>query len=131
MGRFEGRQIVKIKSTTYRTARCRIQRGWDAWIVMHRSRIVGKTDTYVEAETLARRESGRLDAIREATEALAAEQTFERQAQECAEARHNGTSAIGFDEYERCITGVGHTGPWHDDDAREIEVGYECTEFEF
>jgi hypothetical protein len=115
MGRFEGRQIVKLKSTTYRTARCRIQRGWDAWIVMHRSRIVGKTDTYVEAETLARRESGRLDAIREATEALAAEQRHERNSEAAAAARAMGLRVKGTDMYGNV----------------EIEVGYECTEFEF
>ena len=99
MGRFEGKQLVKRKSTTYRAARCTILRGDDAWVVMHKGRHVGTADTYCEAETLARREAGRLDAIQGDADAMAAEQRHERNAEAAAAARAMGLSATGFDMY--------------------------------
>ena len=98
MGRFEGKQLVKRKDTSYRAARCRILRGDDAWVVMHKGRHVGTADTYCEAETLARMESGRLDSIQDNAEAMAAERLAEQQGEACMAARAMGLSVQGFDE---------------------------------
>lgn len=103
MGRFEGKQLVKRKSTTYRTARCSILRGNDAWIVMHKGRHVGTADTYVEAERLANMESGRLSRLDDDADAMAAEQRHERNGEAAAAARAMGLSATGFDMYGHIV----------------------------
>lgn len=68
MGRFEGKQLVKLASTTYRQGRCTIRRGDTAWVVFHKGRFVGERDTYVEAEELSHNETGRLNAQKDIDE---------------------------------------------------------------
>ena len=97
MGRFENRQLVKLRTNTIRVGRCTILRGNDSWIVRHRKRHVGAKDTLVEAEMLAHQETGRLDTERQREEDEAAERQYERQAEQAAEAAHVGDRVVGFD----------------------------------
>ncbi len=99
MGRFEGKQLVKRKSATYRGGRCTILRGDDAWVVMHKGRFIGERDTYAEAEVLSHRETGRLSALDDDAVAQAAEQRHERNGEAAAAARAMGLSVKGTDMY--------------------------------
>lgn len=114
MGRFEGKQLVKRKSPSYRAARCTILRGDDAWVVMHKGRHVGTADTYCEAETLANRETGRLDSIRDNDEAQANEQRAEINSEAAAAARAMGLRVMGTDMMGKVIIEDGTEG--YDDD---------------
>ena len=97
MGRFENRQLVKLRTNTIRVGRCTILRGNDSWIVRHRKRHVGAKDTLVEAEMLAHQETGRLDTERQREEDEAAERQYERQAEQAAEAAYTGDRVVGWD----------------------------------
>lgn len=99
MGRFEGKQLVRVRSVTYREGRCTIIRGDTAWVVMHRGRYVGEKDTYAEAEILSQRETGRLFTLDDDEVAQAAMVRAEVNSEAAAEARVWGLCVKGTDEY--------------------------------
>lgn len=99
MGRFEGKQLVKRKSTSYREGRCTIIRGDTAWVVMHKGRYVGEADTYCEAEVLSHRETGRLSSLDGDAIAQASMVRAERNSEAAAAARAMGLSVKGVDMY--------------------------------
>lgn len=99
MGRFEDKQLVKLKSITYRGGRCTILRGDDAWVIMHRGRYVGECDTYCEAEVMSHRETGRLSSLDGDAVAQAAMKRAEINSEAAAEARAWGLCVKGTDEY--------------------------------
>lgn len=96
MGRFEGKQLVKRKSTSYREGRCTIIRGDTAWVVMHRGHYIGECDTYCEAEVLSQRETGRLDSLKDDAVAQAAMERAEHTSEACHAAREMGLSIAGI-----------------------------------
>ena len=96
MGRFEGKQLVKRNSTTYREGRCTILRGDTAWVIMHKGRYVGECDTYAEAEVLSHNETGRLSSLDDDAVAQAAMARGEKVGEACHAARALGLSIAGI-----------------------------------
>lgn len=130
MGRFEDKKLIKRKTTSYRAARCTILRGDDAWVVMHKGRHIGTADTYVEAETLAHRETGRLDSIAGDANAMANEQRAEINSEAAAAARAMGLRVTGTDMYGKVIIEDGTedmddegSSPYTRNDAGEYQCG--------
>lgn len=99
MGRFEDKQLVKRKSTSYREGRCTIIRGDTAWVVMHKGRYVGECDTYAEAEVMSQRETGRLSSLDGDAIAQAAMDRAEVNSEAAAAARAMGLCVKGTDMY--------------------------------
>jgi hypothetical protein len=78
------------------------------WLVTNRGAHVGYVATLTEAEAfIAKYKADVRDRVAK-VEAAAAERRAEQQAEACAEARANGSSVQGFDEYG---------GPWSNCDV--------------
>ena len=92
-------QLDSIQTQSFIIGSCRIMRGDTDWSVRHNGQHVGNRDTFDEADTLAQRETARLDRYRSTSDASHGARCMEQRVELVEAARDLGLSVSGIDQY--------------------------------